>query len=473
MVLAEIETVRGSTDRYFVPLAVVFEDHERVSALSSQLALARARRGRRVGFVTDAVTRDAFPRALLAALASGATLPCGEGTIRFRPGERLAECISGEEAPVARFGGEQSNTTIMLGEVVLKLVRHTFAGIHPEAEMCRHLTGPGGFDGTPAFLGDIVHVEADGAERTLAVAQAFVRNQGDAWSWTLGQLKRLLDDALLHDGVPEEAGHAEAEAGVLETLAPFLATLGRRVAQMHIALARETADEAFAPEPLRAEDVAAWRRAAVEEASAALDLLARQRQDLPEEARAPAGALLAARGSLLARIGTVVPDAPGGLKTRIHGDLHLGQVLVAAGDAVIVDFEGEPLRPLEERRAKGTPARDVAGMLRSLDYAAEAALRDMTPGAPGAPDLRAELVARWNDQARAAFLAAYRETIGDCPAWPADPAGRDGLTDLFVAAKAAYELAYELRNRPGWAIIPIRALLALAGVPDPELEEEA
>ncbi|WP_137127202.1 maltose alpha-D-glucosyltransferase [Roseomonas sp. HF4] len=464
MVLAEVETVPGSTDRYLLPLAVVFEDHERISALSSQLALARARRGRRVGFVTDAVTRDAFARGIVAALAAGEMLPSTEGEIRFRPAARLAECTPEPDAPVGRFGGEQSNSTIMVGEVVLKLVRHTFLGTHPEAEMCRYLTGPGAFDGTPAFLGDVVHLEPDGAERTLAVAQAFVRNQGDAWSWTLGQLKRLLDDALIHEGTGEEEGPAEAAEGVLETLAPFLATLGRRLAQMHLALAQPTDDPAFAPEPLRQEDIDAWRAAALAETEAALDLLARQLDGLPEEACDAAAALLSARQPLLATISVAVPGAQGGLRTRIHGDLHLGQVLVAAGDAVIVDFEGEPLRALDERRAKSTPARDVAGMVRSLDYVAAAALRDLAPRSPGTPDPRPELIARWSSQARGAFLAAYRETVGTSPAWPTDEAARDGLMDLFVAGKAAYELAYELRNRPGWAIIPIRALLALAGV---------
>jgi maltose alpha-D-glucosyltransferase/alpha-amylase len=472
MVLTGIETVRGSTDRYFIPIAVVFEDQERMAPLSTQLALARARRGRRVGLVTDAASRDAFVRAMVANLAAGSTLPSSKGEIRFRPAARLADVVPDAEAPIARFGGEQSNTTIMIGETVLKLVRHTFVGIHPEAEMCRYLTGPGGFDGTPAFLGDVVHVGEDGTERTLAVAQAFVRNQGDAWSWTLGQLKRLLDDVLLHEGTSEDGETPEAGEGVLGSLELFLATLGRRIGEMHLALARETDDADFSPQPLTAETIAAWRDSARGEAEAALDLLARQLGDLPAEAQEAAAALLAARVKVLAMIEESVVATPGGLCTRIHGDLHLGQVLVAAGDAVIVDFEGEPLRPLAERRARSTPARDVAGMLRSLDYAAAAALRDLTPRSPGAADPRPDLVDRWGRQARAVFLAAYHETVAGSPAWPVDEAACDGLTALFVAGKAAYELTYELKNRPAWAIIPIRALLALAGV-EPVTDEEA
>jgi maltose alpha-D-glucosyltransferase/alpha-amylase len=417
-----------------------------------------------VGLVTDAVSRDAFVRAMVAALAEGTTLPCGKGEIRFRPAERLAGMAPDGEAEVSRFGGEQSNTTLMLGEVVLKIVRHTFLGEHPEAEMCRYLTGPGGFDGTPAFLGDVVHVEPDGSQRTLAVAQAFVRNQGDAWSWTLAQLKRRLEDALVKDAATEaEVASAAVADGAPDALPAFLATLGRRVAEMHLALARETDDPDFAPEPLRESDLDRWQAEARQEMAAALDLLGARLADLPEATRGPAAALLDARAALLQRVAQPIEGDAGGLQTRIHGDLHLGQVLVAAGDAVIVDFEGEPLRPLEERRARSTPARDVAGMLRSLDYAAAAALRDLTPHAGSAPDPRPAAVARWAQEAREVFLNAYRATMADSPAWPADPAQRDTLTDLFVAAKAAYELAYELRNRPAWAIIPIEALLALAG----------
>ena len=470
MLIIEVEAPHGSDERYVIPLAVVFEDSDRISALSSQLALARARRGRRVGLVTDAVSRDGFARAMVASLASARVLPCGDGELRFRPAPRLQAAALDAEAPITRFGGEQSNTTIVVGDVVLKLVRHAVPGIHPEAEMGKALTGADGFEGTPAFLGDVVHAGPDGTERTIAVAQAFVRNQGDAWSWTLGQLKRLLDDALLHDGSSEETAPSLPPTDVIETLAPFLSTLGRRVAEMHLALARPSDDPAFSPEPLRDTDVADWRDAAMDEARAALSLLAERLDDIPPEARDEAAALLDARETLLSRMGQRLTARSGGLRTRIHGDLHLGQVLVAAGDAVIVDFEGEPLRPLEERRAKGTPARDVAGILRSLDYAAEAALRDLTPYAPGTTDPRPELLARWRVEARVAFLAAYRDTIGPSPAWPSDEDERQALVDLFVVAKAAYEVVYELRNRPGWAAIPIRALLELAGSSDDEEE---
>ncbi|MGK7860873.1 maltose alpha-D-glucosyltransferase [Falsiroseomonas sp. E2-1-a4] len=473
MILLEVAASPGSSDRYFLPLAVVFEDQERLSALTVQLALARARRVRRVGLVTDAIARDGFVRAMVSNLAAGAVLPANKGEIRFRPSAKLGTMELDLEAEVTRFGGEQSNSTVMMGDVVLKVVRRTFEGLHPEAEMGRYLTGPGGFDGTPAFLGDVVHVAPDGTERMLAVAQSFVRNQGDAWVWTLGQLNRMLDDAVVQDGMGEDAAHGAERDEPIEALAPFLTTLGRRVAEMHLALARETDDPAFAPEPMQAADITGWTKMAVKETEAALDQLSRRIGDLPADTALPANTLLQSRDALIKAIRALERPMQGGFRTRIHGDLHLGQVLVAAGDAVIVDFEGEPLRPLEERRAKGPPARDVAGILRSLDYAAEAALRGLAPQPPGAPDVREAMVERWRVGAREAFMAAYAEAIGEAPAWPQAEADRQALVDLFVAAKAAYELTYELANRPAWAGIPIAALLALAGVAVPQQGDDS
>ena len=175
---------------------------------------------------------------------------------------------------------------------------------------------------------------------------------------------------------------------------------------------------------------------------------------------------LSKRGSALATmIGERGAHLRAGMKTRIHGDLHLAQVLVTAGDAVIVDFEGEPSRPLAERRGKFSPARDVAGVLRSLDYLCRVAALDYSAtqtatGEAGAPQVPPALET-WRAGALSDFLGTYFETIGDCPAWPADQRGRQRLLDFFIAWKAVYELGYELNNRPTWACYPAEALLGL------------
>ena len=169
--------------------------------------------------------------------------------------------------------------------------------------------------------------------------------------------------------------------------------------------------------------------------------------------------LLARREALKEAARKLAQSADGALMTRVHGDFHLGQVLVAQGDAVIVDFEGEPARTLEERRAKGSPLRDVAGLLRSLDYAAAAASSALSTALP---ERRETLLARFRSEAGAAFQAAYHEAEAASPVQWAPADTRDALLDLFLLEKASYELRYEAANRPAWLSIPLRGLTALA-----------
>jgi maltose alpha-D-glucosyltransferase/alpha-amylase len=453
VLLAEVETQgRSGTARWLMPLAQVPE--EEAAKPAGQLAMARLRQGARVGLVTDATATDAFARAVLAACREGRSLSTPDGQVHFRAQPALIEMNLPEAPEVRRLGGEQSNTSIVLGDaVVLKLLRRLQPGLHPEAEMARHLT-EAGYPGTPALLGEVVRETEGGATTTLALLHAFARNQGDAWAWTLDWLARTVDEAALTEAEPDEP-----LAGYL----PLAEAIGRRLAQMHVVLAKPSADPDFAPEPADRAMLGNWVEAVAQEVSRALDLLARPGMVPPgEEEETLAGRLLDRRGALLSAIRAAAPAATGLLATRVHGDFHLGQVLVAPGDAVILDFEGEPARPLAARRAKGSAWRDVAGLLRSLDYAAAVAAATEESGtATAAPTgRRTELIVRWRDAAGAAFLAAYRAT------WEAEtgspPPGEATLLDLFVMEKAAYEIAYEAANRPAWLPVPLRGLATLA-----------
>ncbi|PWS34835.1 maltose alpha-D-glucosyltransferase [Falsiroseomonas bella] len=452
MLLAEVETQgRSGGARWLMPLAQVPEEESAKPA--GQLAMARLRQGARVGLVTDAAATDGFARAVLAACRERRSLATPEGQVQFRAMPALMEMDLPEAPEVRRLGGEQSNTSIILGEaVVLKLLRRLQPGLHPEAEMARHLT-EAGYPGTPALLGEVVREAEGGATTTLALLHAFARNQGDAWAWTLDWLARTVDEAALTEAEPDEP-----LAGYL----PLAEAIGRRLAQMHLVLAQPSADPDFAPEPADAAMLGNWVEVVVEEVSHALDLLARPGLVPPGEEEVLAARLLEHRGALISAIRAAAPAAAGLLATRVHGDFHLGQVLVAPSDAVILDFEGEPARPLAARRAKGSAWRDVAGLLRSLDYAAAVAAATEESGAATAAPTgrRTELIGHWRDAAGAAFLAAYRAT------WEAEtgapPAGEAALLDLFVMEKAAYEIAYEAANRPAWLPVPLRGLAALA-----------
>ena len=440
--LAEVE-VRTSTGlgHYQLPLGVAWED-EPTGPFAHNLALARVRRGRRVGLLTDAFATPAFVKALIVGLREG-----GERdglSFRPEPGFDLSP-----DAELEWLAAEQSNSSLKIGDgAVLKLLRRTEAGIHPETEMTREL-GRRGFANAAPLLGEVVWADGDGAPHTVVVVQGFVQNQGDGWAWTLEYLGRALHEHALDgkagDGAPEPGPDFEAYRNIAHVL-------GRRVAAMHAVLARPSDDPAFAPEPADDADLARWAERVRSQAGVALDLLAARQDALHDPA--PVQAVLARREALMERIGALAQTGRGALRTRIHGDLHLGQVLVTGGDVVIIDFEGEPAKSMEERRAKDSRWRDVAGVLRSFAYAsAVAAARDVQ-GRSEAVDERAdEMLDRFARAATDAFLEGYAEQ-GLEP----DP----GLLDLFLLEKAAYEIAYEAANRPDWLHVPAYGFCAVA-----------
>jgi maltose alpha-D-glucosyltransferase/alpha-amylase len=454
VVMAEVEvTLAGRTERYALPLAGV-EESEGVGPLAAQLALSRLRQVRRVGYLTDAFADGRMPHAVISALRDRAVLPIEEGEIRFIPGARLDEITLPDAPEIRRLSAEQSNSSLIYGEqLVVKIIRKVNPGIHPEAEMTRHLT-EAGYANAPPLFGEVVRVAPDGTPHLLMIVQGFVRNQGDGWGWTQDWLHRAVDEAALTDAPPEDPF-----AGYLA----FAKALGQRLGELHATLARPSEDAAFAPELASAADHEGWARGALEQLDPALELLS-GRMVLPDELAPIARNLQARREALRDVVHALARAADGALKTRVHGDFHLGQVLVAQGDAVIVDFEGEPARPLSERRAKGSPLRDVAGLLRSLDYAAAVATTtEVSAAAVAAPsERRAALIARWQQEASSAFLDAYRavEAIAS-PRWV--PEGAEAaLLDLFLLEKAAYEVRYEAANRPDWIGVPLRGLAAIA-----------
>jgi maltose alpha-D-glucosyltransferase/alpha-amylase len=393
-------------------------------------------------------------------IRQGAELRTDEGgRIRFTGGSALADEPDVEAGEVRRLGTEQSNTSIAFGtSMILKLIRRLQPGIHPEIEMGRFLTEVAGFKNTPALLGSVEHIAGSGGTRTaLAVLQRFVGNQGDAWSWTLDALKRELDSLAL---VPEE-GRAGLEE-IFATYLPYAEIMGRRTAELHLALATPTDDPAFRMEPLAEKDVTAVADDARKQASRAFAALKRQADTAPEGAQDLIRALQERQDECLALIERLTVAPEGAQKIRIHGDYHLGQVLIVENDVMIVDFEGEPSRRASERRAKGAPLRDVAGMLRSFDYAAATAAKDTAQRFSEAELQRiTDAAMGWRALTSAAFLRAYEEAVRGSPVWIGDAAARRDLLRLHLLAKALYEINYEANNRPDWIETPVRGVLAI------------
>jgi len=450
LLLAVVETETADTvARWLLPLGVAWEDRPS-GPLPAQLALARVRRGSHVGLLTDAFALPDFARAAIAGLARGAVIETSRGTIQFRPTARMNEITLPVDAEMNWLGVEQSNSSVIVSDIAMfKLFRRVTDGPHPEAEMGRYLTDQG-YANTPALLGEIVHVEPDGTRHALAIAQAFVRNQGDAWTWTQDLLMRGLSDL---------AGSEEAASVDTEQHADyrhFATLLGQRLAEMHLVLGRASDDSAFAPETATDQLVAEWVTQAVQQVDAAIAALDAQ-PDLAEEVALDASSVRDGRDRLAARLETLADAGHGARITRIHGDLHLGQVLVVSGDVSIIDFEGEPAKPLAQRRAKNHPLRDVAGVLRSFDYAAAVIRRRSASSHPHLAESRvAVFLEDFAAQAIDSFLAGYREGMTN-----GGSAIESGLLDLFVLEKAAYEIAYEAANRPAWIDVPLRGLARL------------
>jgi maltose alpha-D-glucosyltransferase/alpha-amylase len=441
-VFADVDVaVGGQKVRYALPMAIAWEDAP-PSPFETPLAFARARRVRRVGLLTDGFASASFAHAILGGLARHETIPFGDGEIAFLPlGDAAANIPLDVE--IEWQGAEQTNSTLVVGRrAVIKLFRRVTKGIHPEPEMTRVLTERG-FAGTPQLMGEVVRRNASGGTAALAVVEAYVTNQGNGADWTRDYLARIIDE--------QAVAPSESARDAFDAYWVFVQALGRRVGEMHAILAEPCDDPAFAPEKVDLAAVNAAWAGARDQLKAALKSLLHTED---RERRRLVARLAARRDEILGRLATLLANGLGSTRMRIHGDLHLGQVLVCGGDVVIIDFEGEPIKPLATRRAKLSPMRDVAGMVRSFDYAAGIIERErkLAAGAPG--HARAsELLEEFRRLAESKFLDAYGEGRGR----PLD-GGERQIIEGFTIEKAAYEIVYETANRPDWVDIPLRGL---------------
>jgi maltose alpha-D-glucosyltransferase/alpha-amylase len=457
ILLAEVEAKTAkSADRYLLPLGFLPED-EAATALPQQLSLARVRRGRNVGYLTDAFALDALARGVIDGLRHRQTLKLSEGELRFLPTSRIDALELGPDAEIRRLSAEQSNSSLVIGDkAILKVIRKVAAGIHPEAEMGRYLTEHG-FANIAPMIGEVTRVDTDGTPYVLSVVQGFMHNQGDAWSWTQNMLDRAIHEVTLL----AEADTGKDSRGAIDEFAAFAGVLGKRIGEMHAVLSTPTDDSAFAPESATDADCVRWSKSVQARLDEAFEALSAQRGAMRTEDRELADGLIAVRKSLKAAADQLARRGVGSLRMRIHGDLHLGQVLVAQGDAYIIDFEGEPARPLAERRGKYSPLRDVAGMLRSFDYAAAMAVGP-DEVSEAAEAQKHALIDRFADVSSKAFLDAYGAAAAAVPHRWADAKAESALVELFTLEKAAYEIAYEASNRPAWLPVPLKGLAAIA-----------
>jgi maltose alpha-D-glucosyltransferase/alpha-amylase len=460
--VVEAQLAGGACARYFLPLAAIWSPAEtELRQGLTPVTLAELRQFRKEGVLVDALSQDGFALAVIDAINREATIPLEGGEIRCRKTLSFVGSALPERFTVRRAGTEQSNSSVFFdGYGMLKFYRRLQPGPHPEIEMSRFLVETAGFANTPPPLATLeiaVVGKSEREEHALGVLFGFVRNQGDGWTQALNYLTRYLDDALISSG---ERPSALADPDVFFLM--LARQLGIRTAEMHRALAENTgSDPDFTPEPISLDDITEWRDDLAGAAAHMLSGLERERSSLPAPTQDLAGRVLALRHALFERILRLIPDSVDAQKTRYHGDFHLGQVIVVQNDFFIIDFEGEPARALASRRLKGSPLRDVAGMIRSFDYAAVAAVRQLAAARPAVEPRMTELAEAWRQRAVDGFRAAYRKTMRGCAAYPASKKQAREMTAFFMLEKAVYEVSYELANRPAWVDIPLKGILGI------------
>ena len=448
--LARVEVAAaggGTPSLYQLPLCV--RTLEEIGDAMPKSVLARVTvQGAEEALLFDAVEDGAFLRAFAGSFAKGGTFGIG-GLKWIAAPTSSTPLVIPPTAPIRVGSAEQSNTSVIIDQLaILKLFRKLESGEHPDVEVTRYLTIDAGFAHTPVLLG-VAHFTGDGADMVAAMLQEYLPKSVDAWSFGLECARPYF-----------EAPAGREPANGFLTHAEHLGSITR---ELHEALAQGTSPP-FAPELVTREQLSAWAAGARDWITKGTALLERQlgTKAIPKERFAEADALVRRREHFIASIAEIVDDvaSDAGAAIRIHGDYHLGQVLrTARDDFMIIDFEGEPLRSLEERRRKASPLRDVAGMLRSFAYAAatlgmEAKKLDMPTR-----ELRA---GRWERDAREAFLRGYLREQGS-RILPSDTVHTRALLRLFETEKAFYELAYELNNRPDWVWIPMRGIAKLLG----------
>jgi maltose alpha-D-glucosyltransferase/alpha-amylase len=480
LILIEVTYGDDPSETYAVPMAIAKGDEglelERVRPAS---VLCQVSIGESTGFMHDASFDDTFARALLATIEDARVLGTQHGTVRAFPTTAFNELRggSGTLLSVGHGSAEQSNTSIVYGDrLILKLFRRLQPGPNPDFEIARFLTEDHRFDRVPRLAGAIEYHRPGHEPITLSMLQALVTHQGDGWGWTLEELGRYYELCASSDlgsrqsSLPPRSGslieRSQAEIPQLakEAIGLYLdvaSTLGRRTAEMHLALSSAATDPAFVPEPVTRDDLSRLSSTLKARATRAVDLLKAHVSRLPDELVDQAGLVLSRRREFLWRFDKLATAEIDGVRIRIHGDYHLGQVLWTNNDFVIIDFEGEPSAPLAERRAKGFALKDVAGMLRSFSYAAYSGLLAYSSRRPDEADRLEAWASLWETWASASFLKAYRETAGAAAFLPGDAKELERFLAVYMLDKALYEMMYELNHRPAWLRVPLIGIISI------------
>ncbi len=475
ILVAAIDFADDRTETYVVPISLALREEAQILGEENPHAIIAVVSLRdEPGAIYDAVYSVEVREQILSILRNRKTVKTRQGAIavtRGRSFRTLAESLKPED-PSRVLRVEQSNTSILYRDVFFfKLYRKLEDGINPDIEMLRHLSERRRFTNVPTFAGSLEYQGARHAGAALGMLVSFVPSQGDAWSYTLEAVTRYFDNILsLPEGTRKPASPVsiydvdsksvpEEFSGVADGFfLSMVELLGRRTGELHLELASERIDKDFTPEPFSR----LYQRSVYQSLRS---LLKRVLAGVTQKRKKSEGAerevlqsVLDLENRILAQFAKITTHKIDAQKIRIHGDYHLGQVLFTGKDFVIIDLEGEPARPLGERRLKYSAFRDVAGMIRSFHYAVSQQFFMHTATRPEDTEILKQWVETWYTYVSGLFLSAYLETVDDKSFVPRTKDALKGILNVFLLEKAVYEVNYEINNRPDWLTIPISGL---------------
>jgi maltose alpha-D-glucosyltransferase/alpha-amylase len=462
--IVEVEFDGGSSDRYALLLATTSGAAAREFNEQQHSSVVAKLSGAKSGVLYDGMRDAAVALRMMRALGGGSSITMRSGSLRIdHVGADTAlrsTDWSGVRAQV--LSGEQTNSNALIGDqYLLKLFRRLEPGENPDIEIGRRLAERAAEARVPQLLA-WAQYECEGASPiSVAMVQQQLPSRGSAWERALDEVQAYCERALVAQRARADRGQPPSPQ-VDDTIGAYNASLellGRRTADLHRAMAKLEGDM-FGQHLLDRQELERIARDMQAYSQRALDLVERRRGTLPEEAAAKVDRVLSKRDRAAEHFDALPNIAEGGSRLRVHGDLHLGQVLEVNGDFYFIDFEGEPARPIAERQVPQSPLRDVAGMLRSFGYAARAGFRLFLQNQPDCRVTLEPWIQAWEREASAFYLRGYYRHVGDAGLLPGDRS-RDALLRAFLLDKAFYELTYELNNRPDWVDIPLDGLLKL------------
>ena len=442
----------------------------------SKSIIARLYIGDDEGILYDGAYDSKLRESLLTLIARRRKMRGRGGKLIGQQGKMFRRLLQNKEIPLnsQTLKGEQTNTSILYEDkFYFKLFRNPKEGINPDREIIQFLTEKTGFQNIPHFAGSIEYQRPGSEPIAIGLLQAFVPNQGDAWTYTQDAIGRYFEKVLsrLNEmGEPPKASGPlldSADSSHIPSLlkelieghyVEMIAILGKRTAEMHLALSSVIEERDFAPEPFSM----LYQRSVFQSMRT---LLNRVLQDLknnvrkfPEPLQQEASFILQAEQRIIDALQKFTSRKLSAMRIRIHGDYHLGQVLYTGKDFTIIDFEGEPARELTERRLKHSPLKDIASMVRSFHYAVNTALFKEASVRPKDTPLLRPWANLWYRCVSGIFLKSYLDTVGNEPLIPRDREELKIMLNAYLLEKGVYELGYELNNRPDWVMAPLRGI---------------